>query len=538
MIRRKRLFWRRAMLWLAAGAVVPMLAQAADTPPIPDKPVAEMFEGVPAPWRDYLIQARAAERIADPLQRCLAFPDLPGNEWPVGHAAAHCRDHAIRTMTRAEIAAYIDRGDFEGLERRMDVFLQRHFSTTDFGEGIHYALGNFYTSSPEVERLSAIWLEHAPESAYANAARAFYFESEAWDARGGDYASQTPRESMRRMSGFVDQAIPLFDKAIRIEPRLMPAYVGLLNAGMVDSRDEVEQRAIEGAHAIDPACLPMARQRMRSISPRWGGSYERMLAYGNELSAYLEQRPQLAVYVGAAYADRGDRLIDADDFGSETAEVLDIAIRKGSNEDALSDAANVAFNPDAGEPQPWKGLAYLLQAVRFQPVDVWGDNWIAEQLIRHEPQWSLKYSGLALALSPQDGIAHYWAGTGYYDVGWFDEAERHYLAAVEDDKLHRRALTALSAMWLYDSGLEPGRRAAKAKPYIAKLLREYPEYGAAWLMRMSEQAIELGYIDGDTATNFLKYADRNDPRQARAVEALENVQSDPRPEARKGRTAP
>lgn len=538
MIRRERLFWRRAVLWLVAGAMVPMLAQAADAPPIPDKPVSEMFKDVPAPWRDYLIQARAAERIADPLQRCLAFPDLPGNQWPEGHAAAHCRDHAIRTMTRAEIAAHIDRGDFEGLERRMDMFLQRHFSTTDFGEDIHYALGNFYKASPDVERLSAIWLEHAPKSAYANAARAIYFESEAWEARGGKYASQTPRENMRRMSGFVDQAIPLFDKAIRIEPRLMPAYVGLLDAGMVDSRDEVERRAIEGAHAIDPACLPMAKQRMRSISPRWGGAYERMLAYGNELSAYLEQRPQLAVYVGAAYADRGDRLIDADDFGSETAEVLDIAIRKGSNEDALSDAANVAFNPDEGEPQSWKGLAYLLQAVRFRPTDVWGDGRIAQKLVWLEPQWSLKYSKLGASLDPQDGYVQHILGAGYHNIGWFDEAERHYLVAVEDGEYRQATLYVLSTMWLFDSGLEPKRRAAKAKPYIARLLREYPEYGAAWLLRMSEQAIELGHIDGDTARNFLKYADRDDPRQARAVEALEHVQSDPGSEASKGRTAP
>ena len=56
------------------------------SPAIPAKANEALLDGVSEPWRAYLVKAREAERIEDPLQRCLAFPDLPDNSWPAGHA--------------------------------------------------------------------------------------------------------------------------------------------------------------------------------------------------------------------------------------------------------------------------------------------------------------------------------------------------------------------------------------------------------------------------------------------------------------------
>ena len=199
--------------WVLGYALVAMPAMGEEAPPIPDKPAAEQFKDVPAPWRDYLIKARAAERIADPLQRCLAYPDIPGNQWPGGHAAAHCRDHAIKVLTLVELAAYVDGGDFTGLGQRLDAYLQRHFSDADFGEDIHYVFDQFIRADGEADRISAQWLARQPDGAYANLARASFYQGAAATARGGKYAAQTPRDNLRRMTEFVDKAVPLFERA-------------------------------------------------------------------------------------------------------------------------------------------------------------------------------------------------------------------------------------------------------------------------------------------------------------------------------------
>lgn len=500
-------------------------ADAADAvlPPIPEKAQAELFKDAPAPWREYLIQARAAERLPDPLQRCLAYPDIPGNKWPPGHAKAHCRDHAIKTMTLPEIAAYVDRGDFAGLEGRMNEFLERHFSETDPGEDIHYVLDLFLGAGAEEDRLTQSWLTQAPDSAYANVARANFYRGSAWATRGAKYISETSRKSLQRMTGFVDKAVPLFERAIKLQPRLMPAYVGLLDVAMMDSRDEAEQQAIAGAHAVDPACLTMVKKRMQGLQPRWGGSYERMLAYGYELSEYVESRPQIAIYVRAAYGDRGNRLLANDEYTQQAGMALELAVTTGSNEDSLHDVADLAFNITDGKQEQWKGLAYLLQESRFRETNAWGNRAIAWRLVRAEPEWSLKYSSLAVEQESDNAFGHYLLAAGYYNTRRFDAAEHHYLVALEDSEQRQPSLEELSTMWLFDSDLEPKARVAKARPYIDRLVREYPNYGFGWLLRINEVMISERALDEALIETFLEHADRSDPRQARAVASFESM---------------
>ena len=63
-----------------ASVGISMAAQAAElsSPAIPPEDSTQVFKDAPAPWHEYLAKVRVAERIADPLQRCLAFPGSSG----------------------------------------------------------------------------------------------------------------------------------------------------------------------------------------------------------------------------------------------------------------------------------------------------------------------------------------------------------------------------------------------------------------------------------------------------------------------------
>jgi hypothetical protein len=521
--------------WILGYALAATPAMGEEAPPIPDKPEAEQFKDVPAPWRDYLVKARAAERVADPLQRCLAYPDIPGNEWPQGHAAAHCRDHAIRVMALDEIAAYVDDGDFAGLDRRLDAYLQRHFSDTGFGEDIHYVFDEFIRADADADRISAQWLALQPDGAYANLARASFYQGAAATARGGGYAAQTPRDNLRRMTGFVDKAIPLFERAAELAPRLMPAYTGMLDVGTMDSRPELEQRAIMLASKQDPACLYMAKERMRALEPRWGGSYEEMLSLAAELSTHVAKRPQLAVYLGAPYGDRGRTMIADDQRDEETAAILDVAVRMSSNESYLEDAANVAFNAKDQAKDQWKALAYLLQETRFRKAGVWTYRNIADMLVRLEPEWSLRNAFIAEQLAPDESFLQYLIAAGYYNAHRYGEAEKRYLAALEDPQQRQASLRELVTMWMFDAGLERKAGALKARPYLDRLLAEYPDDGRAWMYRTASDATLNGTVSNDVVQSFLRNADRNDPRQAGLVQRIEEGMKHPEMRAKAGK---
>ena len=516
-----------ACLLLAACAG----ALAAEPPAIPDRATAETFKDAPAPWRDYLVQARAAERIADPLQRCLAFPDIPGNKWPPGHAAAHCRYHfAYKTPSLAEIAAMLDGGKVAEFEALVDASQQRHFSEQDFSEDIHEIFNRgVFDASPESDRITAKWLQLAPRSAYANLARGSFLSSSAWEARGGKYASETPGASLRRMSELVGEAITYYEKAISLKPRLMPAYTALANIAMADSREDVEKSAFERGQQIDPACVERARVRMVSLEPRWGGSYEAMLGYANELKQYLPRRPQLAIHVEAPFVDRGSVLVDADEYDKSTLGVLETAIAIGSDESALRNAAKVASYPSDGQPDRDKTLAYLLQEARFREPSAWASRELAWWLVRPEPQWGLRYALKATALDPDNALGHYLAGAGFYNVNRYVDADREYAIAIQDPAQRRASLREVAEMWLFsgfqkNANQKPGT--ARAKPYIDRLLREYPDDGRGWIMRwyyaamMSDSGASVKEIPA-----VLAKVDRDDPWQVERVEFLEKLES-------------
>jgi tetratricopeptide (TPR) repeat protein len=500
-------------------------ARASEAPAIPEKPELERYKDVPEPWRDHIIRARAAERVSDPLQRCLAFPDLPDNQWPPGHAAAHCRYHfASQQPTLEEIGTLVERGEIAKLEEIFDASLARHFSGADASEDIHLTFNYLLIQGgAEIDRMTAAWLEQAPGSAYANLARGAYFNGAAWKARGTKFASETPGANLRRMSDLVEAAIPYFEKAILINPRLIAAHTGMIDLGMLDSRQDLEQRAFAMAEKVDPACVELANVRMRALQPRWGGSYEQMLAYAKRISAHMPNRPHLAIHVGAPFADRGDRLIADGQLTRETLEILEIAIAKGSSEEALSDAANVALNLADGKPDRNKGLAYLLQKSRFQELDAWGARQIAWLLVRTEPQWSLEYSLHALELEPDSAFGNYLVGAGFKNVGRLDEAERAYRVAMEDTRYRQASLREVASMWLYHGGEDRKQRAIRAGPYIDRLLDEYPDDGRGWIMRLQRDGTMDSGVGLDALREVVAKVNRDDPWQASQAEELEKV---------------
>ena len=502
-------------------------------PAIPDKDDAAMFVGVPDPWRAYLRQARHAERMEDPLQRCLAFPDLPVNHWPAGHAAAHCRHHfAVQRPTLDDIEGMVQRGEMAKLEDLFGASLARHYAGEHFSDDIHDTFNYLLTSAASSDRvgvLSESWLRQAPDSAYAHLARAAYFNGAAWKARGGQYAPDTPRDNMRRMSAFVDQAIPHFEQAVAIEPRLIAAYTGMIDVGMLDSRPALEERARRAAESLDPACPELANVTMRSLKPRWGGSYRDMLVHAGKLSARVTQRPHLAIYLAQPLGDQGDLLLAQDPVPEAALEALEAAIAMGSDEDALKDAGTAARNVLSGREGAARQLAYFLQASRFRKVDAWMARVISSLLFSTEPEWSLGYSLQSLALEPDNASARFYAGAAYQNMARYDDAVREFEVSAEDPGTRQQSLRALAELQLFRTPGAGARKAnaARAKPYIDLIKAEYPDDARIPVLAFYHGVMAESLIDEADVRALLAKLDRTDPWQAQHAERLDRMLKPP-----------
>jgi tetratricopeptide (TPR) repeat protein len=510
-----------------ASVGMSMAAQAADTspPPIPPEDSARVFNDAPAPWREYLGRVRMAERIADPLQRCLAFPDLPGNHWPAGHAAAHCRFHAqhdVPAVSLEAMAGYLTRGDTAALHAKLDVYLERHDAKAGLGEEIHPLFEQF-GGDDRGDDISLRWLQQAPDDAYANLARGSYLLGKAWRERGKEYVADTSASNLENMQALVDRAVPLLQKAARLNPRLMPAYVALMQAAMLAGREDLAEASFAAAEKQSPACMILVRQRMQALLPRWGGSYGQAEAYVLGLAPYLKDHPGIALYFSMPYDDRASTFKGSEFYQSAAAALLDQAVDVGSYDDALRNAGDVALNRGDAPADNWRGFGLLLQEARFRDGNAWADKMIAWRLLRKEPEWALRYLVRAEKLEPADAELHYMLGAAYYNAHQYAKAQQHYTVAIADPKQRQASLRELSSMWLHDAELTPQQRAIKAKPFVDRLQAEYPDDGRGWIYRFDYLGRLGQRISRQQIDKFLAVADRTDPVQAEAIAAIESA---------------
>lgn len=496
------------MLCLAvAGGIPPAMAQA-----VPGKPAP--YRDAPEGYRSFIVKAKQAEAIKNPLERCLAYPDYPDNRWPAGLAAAYCHFAFDPAITLDDVRGYIDRNAFAELDARFKADLDRHFSKGDFSEIIHRDFDGF-DASVASGQLTMRWLEKSPRSPYALTARGEYFLAMAYKSRGGKWAADTPAENMQRMSEFVDEAIKNYRQALALEPRLQQADAGIIAAASRESRYDELKAAFEHGMSVDPACRVLTGNMMVALEPRWGGSYAAMTALAVQLSAYVQQRPLLALNTIWPQVDAADTASRNDSY--------DAGVRLLRS--VLTDSANATVFDDMGtwmdhatSADRWEQLVILLEASRFDAGTQEANRIRGRLLVNlaREPKWAIDSLKTAVELDPEDAYAHYLLGAAYWNSGSPAKSETDYLAAMKDAGPRRDALHELTRAML------SAHQFAKARKYIDLLNKEYPRFAPGWMTRGS--VLLAQGINGDEVTQALrKFAATANPNDFQQMQDLQRV---------------
>ncbi|MES2018261.1 MAG: TonB family protein [Pseudomonadota bacterium] len=359
------------------------------------------YEEAPPGMRAFFLEARQADAIADPLQRCLRYPDMPGNQWPAGLATAYCHLSYGKKTTLSQVAELVGRGAMGELETLYRGHLHQHFSKTDSSESIHYDF-NLFDGSDQAASITRTWLDKAPRSAFAIAARAQHLLSLAGDVRGGRYVADTPPENMQRMGVLASQAGDLFGQALKREKRLLPAYIGLIDVARLTGQDALGDEAFARANALDPGCRKLSRDRMRAMEPRWGGSEAAMAAYASQLAPLVATHPLVALSTIMPALDQGELLL-ARKMYRQSASVLEQALRVAPFPDLGIRQAQAMM---ADRDYSWRPLLPLLVAYRYDVADFGAARARGDTLLQlNDPQWALKSLQRAVTVKPDDAYA-------------------------------------------------------------------------------------------------------------------------------------
>lgn len=506
-------------LLLAAGVLVATSnAREGDTPP-PIPPAPSPYRNAPVEVRPYLEQARKADFLPDPLARCLAWPEIPGAQWPDGLVQAHCENEYASHLSSKELDKHLQEGSIEALETKLSAELERHYADKDFSENIHAHFFEIEGGS-EWGRLTQAWIEAAPESPFAHVARGHWNRGMASMARGGKWASETPRENFERMDAYGDAAIASYERALELEPRLTEAHAGIISVARLGGREEAMKKAVRQARKLAPACRAWGHPLMVALEPRWGGSYPQMAQFAETLKPYIAERPMAAIVAAMPQVSLANQFYRAEKW-REAEAVAKEATRHTTHRAPYYDAGVALLRQDSGNR--WEALMYLLGESRFPP----GNAYAARQRghliweLTGDVDWARLSIERAVELEPENGLGQWMLGGIHATQGRVDEAETAYLEAMRDPEHRRSALTNITSLLIMEN------QVPRAARYVETLTTEYPDYGWGWFYNTLVVIDRKGGVfspdDKEVMAAFDKFeqtADPDDPEQLRQVQAL------------------
>jgi tetratricopeptide (TPR) repeat protein len=194
----------------------------------------------------------------------------------------------------------------------------------------------FATAEPELLPQLDAWATATPDSFAPFLARGAYWMAAGQARRGGKWAAETHASNFEAMHEAHEKALAELEHALRIRPRLVAALrveISVLNASSKDM-----STAIAGALKLCPTCFIVRVSIIKSLAPRWGGSYEKMLDFAN--NAPVAKNPRLRLLRGYVDLDEAE-LLHSDEKLDKALAAIEHACSIGEHWEFLMERAKI-----------------------------------------------------------------------------------------------------------------------------------------------------------------------------------------------------
>jgi tetratricopeptide (TPR) repeat protein len=457
----------------------------------------------------FLAAAKKAEAIADPLQRCLAYPDPPGSHWSHDAVVAYCRYRLQPLLTFAEAQSLIQQGRSAELDRRLADAL--HGQQTDpAARGLLDRIYQeaFQNGSFDIRPTLDAWKRDSPNSAFAFAASGTAYEAMAGEARGSKYVRDTPDSSMQAMDNLLTQADSDLRRAIALNPKIPSAHAALIHAkGLGSGRSEVDA-AIHDALAAVPDDYDIYVTAMWTRQPNWGGSLDAMDRLAAQAQAQVQTNPMLKML----HSERPFYVV----WHCDCTQAQEMAAYPNAA-DEMPNSTNLATIGKLASDYHnlTMALVYQSEALRFAPGKEDARIGRAYALVDYdESAWAVADLSHLLAASPGNDKALDARAYAYEILGDYAHAEQDLRALLARNPRDARTLSQLGDLfvnWAHDWN--------KGWVVADQLTREQPADPYGWLLRadIQERQPRAGL---DVTTDYLDSHFGNDPRLAKIVVRL------------------
>lgn len=472
---------------------------------IPKKPLLS-----PDGYKKYLDAVHKAEALHDPVKRCLAYPDLPGNEWPKDMVEGMCALVPLEWSLEELDKVLKQPGGGAELDRRYAVLLDAHYSDPKKKDRIFRAY-DIFDESALAATVTQDWVRQSPDSAYARTARAWQLVESGWEV-GAKYNQGGDGKRMRELFA---QSLPDLDFALKKNPKLLPACDRLISIGNKSS-DRLQEIGSEICLKADPASYRVMASLLWANQPKWGGSQAMMRGLVAMARAQESSNPTLAALRNyqAGYDAAEDR---SDNHWASSAPVLERIVLMAPG--YLNYASRAMLNLN----RSWDNVVYASQTLRFDPED--GDAYYDRAFALR----NLNALELALADARQatrfrthDGWPEYEMSVILERLTRYEESRAHAQKAMKDPDMLRLANELLCRSFWFTHEL------ATMTDCTEKLVVDFPGSDEAWRLRAVAYKDAGSPAAYDAVQDFLTHA--SPERKDGEVEWFKNWQREhPRP---------
>ncbi|MDH5823699.1 DUF4034 domain-containing protein [Luteimonas sp. RD2P54] len=472
-----------------------------------------------AGWDEYLQRAAVADKQDGWVARCLAYPDLPGNDWVPGAARARCPLLVDASPSIEELGAVLASEDgADLLDRRFAALLEAQASDPGRDESLFLAF-NAFGSSDESRRLAAQWLSQKPRSPYARAAMGSHLVAAAGRSRGDRWIRDTPASNVQAMERLMRAAIRMLQSALDLEPRLGPACVDLMVAARLLGDRELRDSATGHCLSVAPLSWNVRFEQQQALDPRWGGSFAELEASVAELRPLAERNPALGGMLARAVGLRAYLA-----YLGRQAPIEDLA---PEFERAARIAPDPIFIGEAGMAARAardyrKALGYLSQALRLAPANTRFLRGRAEVRMKLEDyQGAVVDARQAMVAGGPTGHNYAVLGRSLSRLGRTAEAREAFHAAMQDPNQRKWAFMRWCETYILGE-----MQHDEALACSQGLAAEYPDEAEAQFMR-SVVLYKAGRAEqaSAAAARFARLVDERRPRERQMVSELARISS-------------
>lgn len=220
------------------------------------------------------------------------------------------------------------------------------------------------------------WVAATPGKYQAYLGRGIYLYGLGWMARGNKWRSETKENDIEEMTKYFDSASNDFFSSLDYNSSATVPYYYLISKATTLGHGDEAEWLMRKALKIQINSYQIRLIYLKSLTPRWGGSLEKMQSYLREMSGIARGYPELQPLFGYIYREAGDAQVQvrkynvADGLYTESLRFGDrheLLFRRGKNNnrrenytDSIPDLSRaIELSPHSAMYYYWRASSYM-----------------------------------------------------------------------------------------------------------------------------------------------------------------------------------